>query len=261
MEKYFGLAKELLDKGLARETVSYDENNTYDTAIQFTEDLGFYVRLAREQKGRVLDIGCGTGRVMLPLLQAGHDVVGMDLSPHMLNLAVEKLGRAGFTPQLHQGDMRDFQLDQEFQLIIIPYYAMNYMTSPAERSQVMGCCHRHLAPGGLLVFDFDASCNQPGLSRPWLGFQTINPDGEVVIQTVRMNQVDEHLRIVNIITYRYRGHGSSIAVNASIEASIPTPSMGKLLEEAGFSVKGFYQDYALTPYSAGEECIVIAVKA
>ena len=116
MDKYFGLAKELLDRGLANEIESYDGNNTYDTAIQFSDDLEFYIGSAKEQGGRVLDIGCGTGRVMLPMLQAGIDVVGMDLSPHMLKLAADKLNRAGFAPLLQQGDMRDFRLEEEFRL-------------------------------------------------------------------------------------------------------------------------------------------------
>lgn len=260
MEKYFGLAKELMDKGLAREIESYDENNTYDTAIQFTDDLEFYIRLAKKQGGKVLDIGCGTGRVMLPLLQAGIEVQGMDLSAHMLSIAADKLSKAGFSPALSQGDMQNFSIPQEFKLIIIPYYAMIYMTSDQERSSVLECCHRHLAPGGVFAFDFDAGINPPGLSKPWLGFEKVDPDGTVTIQTAQMNQVQQDLRIINMITYRFQGVKSRIDVNASIEASIPTARMRELLEEAGFVVKGFYRDYQYTPYSDGEECIVIAEK-
>ncbi|MTI95244.1 MAG: class I SAM-dependent methyltransferase [Firmicutes bacterium] len=259
MEKYFGTARQLLEQGLATEITSYDENNTYDTAIQFTEDLEFYLELARGR--RVLDIGCGTGRVMLPLLQAGVDVTGIDMSPHMLKLAAEKLNGAGFTPELHQGDMRDFNLESEFDLIIIPYYSMTYMHSDAERSTVLNCCWRHLASGGMLAFDFDAGTNETNLSKPWLGFEKIDPNsGDVTIQTVQMNQVDPHLRIINMITYRINGSASRIDVNASVEASIPAPRMQALLEATGFSVQEFYQDYQYTPYAGGEECVVVAKK-
>lgn len=260
MNQYFGLAKDLLDRGLAREAASYDKNNTYDTAIQFTADLEFYTGLAVEQQGKVLDIGCGTGRVMLPLLREGIDVTGMDLSPHMLKAAADKLGKEGFSPELHQGDMRDFSLPKHFNLIIIPYYSLIYMTTDQERSKVLQCCYSHLASGGMLAFDFDAGTNTPGLSRPWLGFQETDTNGGVTIQTAQMNQVQEHLRIVNIITYRFKGPDSWIDVSASVEASIPTPRMKTLLEKAGFAVRGFYQDYSYTPYSGGEECIVIAEK-
>lgn len=260
MELYFGLAKELLAKGLAEETQSYDENNTYDTAIHFTADLDFYLGLAKRQKGPILDIGCGTGRVLLPLLRAGHRVVGMDLSPHMLDLAGQKARRAGFTPELHRGDMRDFSLEEEFSLILIPYFAMIYMTTDEERSRVIEGCRRHLAPRGMLAFDFDAGRGEPGLGKPWLGFQTVEADG-VVVQTVQLNQLTQDLRVVNIVTYRFRGPYSRIEVSASVEASISASRLAKLLEAGGFTVQGFYQDYAYAPYSGGEECVVIALKS
>ena len=260
MSKYFGLARELLDKGLAREIKAYDENNTYDTAIQFTDDLDFYFNLAKDQGGKVLDIGCGTGRVLLPLMQKGIAMAGMDLSSPMLDLAQDKLARAGFAPELHIGDMRDFSLSQTFNLIIIPYYAMIYMSTDEERSSVLGCCHRHLSPGGVLAFDFDSGISEPGLSKPWLGFEKIDPSiPEVVIQTVQMNQVEEDLRIINMITYRF-GPKPSIDVNASIEASITVPRMKLLLEAAGFTSLAFYKDYEYTVHDGGEECVVIARK-
>lgn len=258
MDMYFGLAKELLAKGLAQAKEAFADNSTYDTAIQFTADLDFYLGLAARQKGPVLDIGCGTGRVLLPLLQAGNQAVGLDSSVNMLSLAQAKLAAAGLEAPLFQGDMRDFDLGRQFSLVIIPYYAMIYMTGDQERRQVFQCCHRHLAPGGLLAFDFDAGRNLPGLSRPWLGFQTVNAAGQVILQTVQINHLEKQLRIANIITYRLQGKETSIEVNACLEASISPNRMGELLQESGFEVNGFYRDYIYTPYTGGEECIALA---
>src|SRR5205807_2917749 len=81
----------------------------YD-AFPFAADLPLYVELAREQGGVVLDVACGTGRVLVPLAQAGNQVVGIDASPHMLDVVREKLEVAGPEAQsrtrLVQGDMR-----------------------------------------------------------------------------------------------------------------------------------------------------------
>lgn len=260
MEKYFGLAKELLDKGLARETASYGDNNTYDQAIKFTSDLDFYIKLAKEQGGKVLDVGCGTGRVLESLLKNGIDASGMDNSTHMLKLAAKKLKQAGFNPELHEGDMRNFNLSQKYSLIIIPYYTMIYMHTDRERTRVMQCCYEHLVSKGLLAFDFDAGVAEPGLSKPWLGFQQIDNTGQVVVQTVQMNQVSQHQRVINMITYRLKDKESYIEVNAGIESSISASRMEQLLEDTGFIIKGFYKDYDLSPYSGGEECLVIAEK-
>ena len=71
-----------------------DIASLYD-AFPFTDDLDFYAGLAGTQGGRVLELGCGSGRILVPLARAGHHVVGVDTSPHMLALACEKLATAG----------------------------------------------------------------------------------------------------------------------------------------------------------------------
>lgn len=260
MKEFFGLARELLEKGLACQADSYGPNNTYDTAITYSADLDFYLRLANNTEGEILDIGCGTGRVLLPLLKAGHRVTGLDLSCHMLDIAKQKLAFENFTAPLILGDMKDFNLKQRFGLIIIPYFAMIYIYSNEDRLRVLNSCHRHLVPGGHIAFDFDAGINNVGQGKPWLGFQIFDPSsGQVIVQTVQINFVEDRLRIVNIITYRFKGSGSAeIEVNSCREASISAVSMKELLEKAGFSEVGLYGDYRYTPYAGGEECIAVA---
>ncbi|MEA4883754.1 MAG: class I SAM-dependent methyltransferase [Clostridia bacterium] len=121
MDLYFGMARRLLDNGLATAVDSYGNDNLYDRTIQFTDDLAFYRDLAKKQGGPVLDIACGTGRVLLHLLGSGYTVVGLDLSAPMLEMSREKARTLGFEPVLHQGDMREFDLEgRRFSLIIIP---------------------------------------------------------------------------------------------------------------------------------------------
>src|SRR5207302_10604119 len=88
----------------------------YD-AFPFEADLPLYLELAAAEGGRVLELACGTGRVLVPLAEAGNRVVGLDASPHMLALAREKLAAAGSAvatrARLVQGDMRCFRLGGE----------------------------------------------------------------------------------------------------------------------------------------------------
>lgn len=196
------------------------------------------------------------------LLEHGIDVVGMDLSPHMLALAKSKLSEAGLSAELVQGDMRDFNLPYTFDLIIIPYYSMIYMRTDDERRQVFDCVYGHLREGGVFAFDFDAGVCEPGTTKPWLGFQEVNRStGEVLVQTVQMHCPNESLRIVDIITYRYRGSESCVQVCASVEATCGADRMRQLLQAAGFEVLGLYADYNHTPYGGGEECIAVARKS
>ena len=78
--------------------------------------LDFYVALAREAAGPVLDIACGTGRILLPCLQAGVDIEGLDLFEPMLKTLRTKAAAQGLTPVLHRADMSDFSLERRFAL-------------------------------------------------------------------------------------------------------------------------------------------------
>src|SRR5216117_2081445 len=92
------------------EATPYDDGALYDVLFdRFDYGLEFYVGLARAAKGPVLDVTCGTGRVLLPCLQAGVDIEGLDLFPAMLATLQDKAAALGFNPALHQADMAGFQ--------------------------------------------------------------------------------------------------------------------------------------------------------
>src|SRR5690242_5035466 len=91
----------------------------YDVFV-FEDDLPLYLELARAQGRRVLEVACGSGRVVLPMARAGFEVVGIDISPHMLALARQKLAAANVEAELVQDDMRTFRLERgEFDLAIV----------------------------------------------------------------------------------------------------------------------------------------------
>lgn len=259
-DAYFGFAKELIDQGLAKPQNSYDSGNLYDLTIQFTYDIPFYLELARSCKGPVLDIGCGTGRLLKPMLQAGIDVTGMDLSAEMLKEASKKLSAYGLSTELIKGDMRNFRLARTYQLIIIPYYSLIYMHTDEDRLQVFRCVYEHLAEGGTFAFDFDASLVEVGESLPWLGLQGIHPfTNEVLTQTVQMKGLNERHRLMNQINYRI-GESTDITVQYAYESTVSAGRASELLRQAGFSVSGMYRDYNGSVYEDGDECIIVAHK-
>src|SRR6185436_930865 len=88
-------------------------------------DLGldFYLGLAQSARGPVLDVACGTGRILLPCLKAGVDVEGLDLFPGMLARLRHKATTLGFEPQLHHLSMSTFRLPRRYALIMITFNA------------------------------------------------------------------------------------------------------------------------------------------
>ncbi len=102
------------------------------------------------QGRRLLDVGCGTGKSFLPLLPAGWDVTGCDISPSMVELAREKAGDA---VHLAIADMRELPRFGEFDLIWALDDAINYLLSSEELEQALVGMRKNLAPTGLLLFD------------------------------------------------------------------------------------------------------------
>jgi SAM-dependent methyltransferase len=135
----------------------------YDAAYaKFAEqqqlvDAGFYLDLARRSGGPVLEIACGTGRILLSVARAGIAIEGVDNSAAMLgvlrgHLAAEP-GEVRGRVTLHAGDMRDFRLSRKFPLVTIPFRPMQHMYTHEDQAAALRTAAEHLGHGGLLAFD------------------------------------------------------------------------------------------------------------
>lgn len=112
-------------------------------------DLAFYVEEARRSGGPVAEFGCGTGRILIPTLEAGLEAVGVDVSPEMLERVRAKRPDA----EVYVGDMRDHDLGRTFALVTIPFRALSHIDEVDDHVRVFENMRRHLAPEGRLVFD------------------------------------------------------------------------------------------------------------
>jgi SAM-dependent methyltransferase len=125
----------------------------YDPAYRRREaDAGFYRALARETGGPVLELGCGTGRVLLPIARDGLECVGLDGSPAMLDVLRAK----GLPPGLRlvQAPMQDFDLGEErFRLVFSAFRPLQHLYTVSDQLACLACVRRHLAAGGLFAFD------------------------------------------------------------------------------------------------------------
>ena len=131
------------------DTIARMYDGDYDLRRTPSGDLAFYVEEARRSGGPVAEFGCGTGRILVPIHDAGIEVVGVDHSPAMLDQARAK--REGL--ELWVGDMRDFGIGREFALVTIPFRALSHVLEAEDQLKVFANMARHLAPGGRLIFD------------------------------------------------------------------------------------------------------------
>ena len=136
----------------------YEDAALYDHEYRRRrDDLAFYRRTARAVGGPVLELGCGSGRVLVPLVRDGFRVVGIDRSAPMLRGARGRLLRlppsARARAALLRADMRRFSLAATFPLIVAPFNALMHLYHPDAMLRCLRCVREHLAPGGRFVFD------------------------------------------------------------------------------------------------------------
>jgi SAM-dependent methyltransferase len=132
----------------------------YDSAYGAMRDMvdaPFYLNPAKEFGGPVLEIGCGTGRVLLPIAREGIEIHGVDNSGPMLGILKESLARENLEVRgrvaLHSGDMRELRLNRKFPLVIIPFRPMQHMFTVADQLRALTSVASHVAEGGMLAFD------------------------------------------------------------------------------------------------------------
>ena len=123
-------------------------------ASDMTDDIDFYVDLAREADGPVIELAIGTARISIPIAQrTGRHVIGIDSSPAMLALAREHAAEAGIELELHEGDMRDLDLVDASDLVICPYRALLHLPTWSDRRRVFERVARALRPGGRFAWN------------------------------------------------------------------------------------------------------------
>ena len=143
-----------------QDTGGYQSNplvaQLYDQVIPYRDrpDVQFFVNAAIESGGPVLEVGCGTGRILIPTARAGITITGLDLSDHMLDVCRADLKEEPREVQervdLVQGDMRDFVLDQKFALITTPFRPFQHLITTADQIKCLGNIHLHLQPSGII---------------------------------------------------------------------------------------------------------------
>jgi len=162
-------------------------------------DLDFYIEYARRAGGRVLELGCGTGRVLIPLAREGIKITGIDASEFMLARCQAKLAKE--PPEIRQnvkiisGDMRSFESDKSFALVITPFRAFQHLITPADQIACVSRIHKHLRPGGRFILDIYnpdlrriALLPQPQETEDVPEFEL--PDGRLMRRTNRVTKIN-----------------------------------------------------------------------
>ncbi len=116
-------------------------------------DIEFYKEIVRKCRGKVLELACGTGRLLVPFKKAGADVEGLDISIDMLDICEDKLKKNKLSAKLYTKDISNFKLDNKYELIFISGGSFQLIDSFEGAETALKNVYDHLEPGGLFVLD------------------------------------------------------------------------------------------------------------
>jgi SAM-dependent methyltransferase len=248
----------------------------YDHVTAYNErrDVEFFVDEAIASGGPVLEIGCGTGRVLIPTARAGIEITGLDLSEQMLERCRAKLNEEGEDVRaratIEHGDMRDFDVGGGFRLATIPFRPFQHLTTVVDQMACLRSIHSALGADGRLILDiFNPSLQ--ALTADNIGVEVdediefLMPDGSRVRRSYCIRERD-HFKQVSRSELIYdvtRTDGTTERfVHAFWMRHLYRFEAEHLLARCGFEVENIYADYDRSPYGSKYpgELILIARK-
>lgn len=222
-------------------------------------DVAFWQSLARRTRGKILELGAGTGRLTVPLMRvAGKRVIGIDRSMPMLARAVAKLKRAKpgekkpgakkasrFTSRLLLGDIRQLPFDdQSFKLVIAPYGMLQSLTRERDLQRTLAEAARVLAPGGVLGVDLVPDLPTWDEYRRSVRFRGRMGAASIrLIESVRQDRKKGLTIFDQEFVETRRGERATRRRFSLAFRTLPVPQVVKRLEKAGFEVEHILGDY------------------
>ena len=261
------------------ETGGYDSlpfiAELYDHTLHYATraDVGFYVELASTTAGSILELGCGTGRVLVAVAETGHSIVGIDLSEFMLEKCRDKLATLPLDVRAHarvvQANMASFDLGEKFSLVTFPFRPFHHLLRTADQLSCLHCTNRHLERGGRLVLDlFHLNAREmfdPAQMEETEDFRDVElSDGRKFRRTQRIAgfNVIEQYHDIELIHYVTHPDGrTERLVQAFPWRYFFRFEVEHLLERCGFKVIEVFGNYDRTPLADDSpEMIFIAEK-
>jgi len=231
-------------------------------------DVPFYLEYAKKQcgedcsKGDILELGCGTGRVALPLAEEGFGVTGIELSQQMLDIFQQKLSdinlnRPEFVKQIEiiQGDITNFNLSRKFALIIIPFRTFQALTDFNDIESLLNCVREHLSNDGSFILN-TSNPDDDLLEEEWERAEEFNEetiDEETGLRIARYDCI-EHIDSLNQIIYGYLAYNLTYPDGHFERVKEPLQmkyyfrdQLYDLLENSGFEITEEFSWYDKSP--------------
>ncbi len=243
----------------------------YDAVYADRDDAGFWREMAAAAGGGpVLELGCGTGRVLLPLARAGVEITGLDLSTQMLERCRAKLVREPAAvrdrARLVAADMTSFDLGREFAAVICPFGGFQQLRTVEQQLACLAACRAHLRPRGSLVLDLP---NPDPAPAAYAGDEAVGGEAAAVLvdwgggrqirwwMTVTGYERAQQWSECEVIYEVVEADGATRRITETIALRyIFRYELEHLLVRAGFRVVALYGDYDRSPFADGSPAMI-----
>ena len=234
----------------------------------FNEDVDLYLNFAELRGGPLLELACGSGRLLVPLAQAGYEVTGVDSSAGMLNLARQSLEAEGVAARckLIQQDMSILQLGQKFPMAFIALGSFGHVCTRKAQRQALAAIRSHLTTGGTFILDISNEDVRymESMSGQMLHQGTWQLDDDTML-THFVSPASSTTAHLLDLTHFYDQHRQGEAVQRTITQTqlylFERNETELLLEQAGFFVKEVYGNYDLSPYEHDTSRMIFVAEA
>jgi len=222
-------------------------------------DLPFYVDLAKQIGGPILEMGCGTGRVLLPIARMGIEIHGLDNAPTMLGILRERIQNEPEQVRsqiaLHQGDMRQFRGQKKYALVTIPFRPMQHMYTLEDQVAALKTGAFHLDNDGILALDvffpkfqlMDVGIGEEMLELEW---PARSHPGRIVRRYFKKDAVDKIHQVFSA-TFIFRTYHNETLVSEETEriklSYYAYPQLKALFRLAGLEAVEEYGSFSKTP--------------
>ncbi|MBM3563173.1 MAG: class I SAM-dependent methyltransferase [Alphaproteobacteria bacterium] len=244
----------------------------YDEAFGTAADLGdveMYKSFARRFGGPVLEIGCGTGRVLKPIADMGIEIDGIDVSEAMISILKSKIADISPMPNICLGDMRRIELTKRYRLVTIPFRTLQHMITIEDKLQALAAAKNHLLDDGHLIFDvafpnyesLASGFGEETLSAEWRAETKSDKFGRMFFRREGYCQKDQ----VMIGSLIFRLLDGDNVLNEEIQPLqmhfFSFPEIEALCNSARLEIEEFYGSYDLKPFEENSTQMVFVVKA
>lgn len=215
-------------------------------------------KTARSNRISIIDLGCGTGTLSLLLAKDGYEVIGVDLSEEMLAVAATKSNAESVRVQWLQQDMTELNVGREVDMVICFCDSLNYLVKGEDIRRMFQNVHRHLAPGGLFLFDTHSEYQM----REVFGSNTFAQNEEAV-SLIWHCDYDEHSRIVehDLTFFIKHPEGHYVRFDETHrQAYYSSTDLSDWLGESGFEVVEISADFGTAPPNETSERLFYVAK-